>query len=68
MTTHKDTDRLIRALKNQGFRVEQLRSGRCRVVPPGGGDPVMMPGPGRRTDARALDNARARLRRLGADV
>lgn len=69
MSQTKEIKALIRALKAQGFTVEFPRgeAGRCRVTSPSGA-PVVMPGPRQRVSARGLENARAQLRRIGADL
>lgn len=70
MPQHKTSRALIRALLAQGFTVEPHNgrsSSRCKVTSPTG-QVVIMPAPGKRTHARALLNARAQLRRIGADV
>ncbi|MFJ5156360.1 hypothetical protein ACIQCF_33330 [Streptomyces sp. NPDC088353] len=71
MPKQTDVPTLIRALRAQGFTVEtrhsRTGSSRCKVTSPSG-QVVIMPGPGKRTQARALLNARAALRRIGADV
>jgi hypothetical protein len=65
----KDIPTLIRALTAQGFTVQPKRGSRtrCKVTSPSG-QVVIMPGPGVRTNARALLNARAALRRIGAEL
>lgn len=71
MKKAKDVPTLIRELREQGFTVEakagRKGSSRCKVTGPDG-QVVIMPGPNARTSARALLNARAALRRIGADV
>ncbi|MGW5123010.1 hypothetical protein ACWEQ7_02915 [Streptomyces sp. NPDC004069] len=67
MPKQTDIPALIRALRAQGFTVEPHRASRVKVTSRTG-QVVIMPGPGRRTQARALLNARAALRRIGADV
>lgn len=69
MSRTMDISALIRAVKAQGFTVEFPRGekGRCRVTSPSGA-PAVMPGPGQRVSARGLQNARAQLRRIGADL
>lgn len=69
MRTHKDVTALIAALRAQKFTVETCggRKGRRKVTSPTG-QVVMIPGPGKATHGRALLNARAALRRIGADV
>ncbi|MFI6274278.1 hypothetical protein [Streptomyces sp. NPDC050988] len=70
MGQHKNARSLIRAVKDQGFTVEpddDQASGRRKVTAPDG-KWVIMPGPKQRTAGRALLNARAALRRIGADV
>lgn len=69
MVQHKDARSLIRALKAQRFTVEPTEGtcGRYKVTAPDGRY-VIMPGPKQRTAGRALLNARAALRRIGADV
>lgn len=69
MSQTKEIKDLIRALKAQGFTVEFPHGNRrrCRVTSPSGA-PVVMPGPGQRVSARGLQNARAQLRRIGADL
>lgn len=69
MRQHKGVPALIRDLTEQGFRVEMPQGprARCRVISPSG-QVVIMPGPRQRFQARALLNARAALRRAGADV
>lgn len=70
MRSQKDVPALIRALRAQGFTVETRHgrsSTRCKVTSPHG-QVVIIPAPGTRTSARALLNARAALRRIGADV
>lgn len=70
MTKPTDIPTLIRALTAQGFTVEAKpgRSHRrCKVTSPCG-QVVIIPAPGVRTNARALLNARAALRRIGADL
>ncbi|MGI5443803.1 hypothetical protein ACQEV4_42625 [Streptomyces shenzhenensis] len=69
MRHHTSAQDLIAAAAAQGFRIEMPtgRRGRCRVIAPDG-RAVVMPGPRQRTESRALLNARAALRRIGADV
>lgn len=70
MGQHTDALSLIRAVKKQGFTVEPAAdnvSGRRTVTAPDGRS-VVMPGPKQRVAGRALLNARAALRRIGADV
>lgn len=69
MPKSQDVSSLIRALCAQGFTVEARngRFGRCKVTSPSG-QVVVMPAPGRRTSGRALLNAQAALRRIGAVV
>lgn len=70
MRQNKEMRALIRALTGQRFTVE-TRHGRsatcCKVTSPSV-QVVIIPALGTRTEARALLNARAALRRIGADV
>lgn len=68
MSSRKEAAQLIAVLARQSqLTIEHLRNGRVRVTGPHGTQ-VVMPGPNMRTGARALDNARSRLRQIGADI
>lgn len=68
MPSQTDAAHLIAACRQQGFTVDlPRRKGRATITSPAG-DTVVMPGPGQRTSARALLNARAALRRIGAQI
>lgn len=60
-----DWKTLMRILKDQGWVVER-RNGHSRAWPPNGGRHVVIPGTP--SDCRAALNARAKLRRAGADL
>lgn len=68
MSSRKEAAQLIAVLERQPqLAIEHLRTGRVRVTGPHGTQ-VVIPGPNKRTNRRALDNARSKLRQIGADV
>lgn len=63
---HKDTDRLIRALRRQGFTARIGGSGHWRVTSPAGVTITMPRTPN--GGKRSWMNMRANLRRLGVNL
>lgn len=66
MAHTEGTRKLIPRLRAQGFTIES-RGTRIRVTSPAG-QTVIMPRPNSKVSARAVLNARAALRRIGADL
>jgi predicted RNA binding protein YcfA (HicA-like mRNA interferase family) len=62
MAAGKDLRELARQLERQGWHREQRRGGHIVLVPPNGGRPLVLSNSPR--NDRALDHARADLRRL----
>jgi hypothetical protein len=60
----KDFRNIVKEAERQGFRVEQLRSGHWRFVPPNPSKP-MVHAAGTPSDRRAIDNLLGQLRRSG---
>jgi hypothetical protein len=63
----KEVRQLLRELERQGWTWQQRKSGHIRCFDPKTGNVFFMahtPAPGK----RGLDNSRAQLRKLGADV
>ncbi|MEU6491122.1 hypothetical protein ABZ890_12095 [Streptomyces sp. NPDC046984] len=70
MPRNAEIQALIRALVDQDFKVEThtgRSASRCKVTSPTG-RVAYIPAPGKRVKRRAVLNARAALRRIGAHV
>jgi predicted RNA binding protein YcfA (HicA-like mRNA interferase family) len=65
LSTGKDVQGLVKLCVLQGWQVSRTRRGHLRLVSPSG---VIVIGPGRAGEWRAVANFRASLRRAGADV
>lgn len=64
---NKDIEQLLAELRRQGFTVRVRKTGHYRVTAPSG-DHVTVPGTPCGGRSRSLLNARAALRRIGADL